>query len=315
MPHGHRKGQGSGKKANETREPPIHSYFTRKQAATTEQNKNKMADVTKSTTKENETEVHHKELKELIISLDKKLCSKITGIEKKFDEFKRTVAHCVDRVEKVEKKVDDKLKEVDESIEEMKKSAQFCSEKFDEINNVQKQFQSNEDLIKRIEFLENQAKYQEARSRKYNVLIYGLADDRRQTEMQVREFMSQDLKIEPRDIERMIIQNTHRIPRRHEEEAERDDLDRRPDPIIVKFARMKDRDFMLKQTRNIDRGRKVSVRTDLPQDLKKKRNELAKVAYNLRKNQNLKTAIREAKNSVWLETRKTSADRWSKYEC
>ncbi|KAJ8314842.1 hypothetical protein KUTeg_006992 [Tegillarca granosa] len=90
---------------------------------------------------------------------------------------------------------------------------------------------------------------------------------------------------------------THRVPRNPENIYQ----STMPQPIIVSFSRVRDRNAMLKAARNIKRDTKASVRTDIPQYLKTKRSKLAQLAYQLRKNQQLKTAIRETRHDVWLE--------------
>ena len=100
-----------------------------------------------------------------------------------------------------------------------------------------------------------------------------------------------------------MISNYHRIPKRGEGSG--------PDAIIVKFARMQDRNMVFNHRSNPPKGK--TVRTDLPSRLKKKCAELAKRAYELRKNDKVHTAIRESKSDVWLETRKDKTEKWQKY--
>ena len=86
---------------------------------------------------------------------------------------------------------------------------------------------------------------------------------------------------------------------------------------------MRSRNDILGAARNIPRGTKISIRTDLPARLKEKRARLAKIAYDMRKqNSSLKTRIRESipKQDVWLEFRNFSvaldsnAQTWSVYQ-
>lgn len=66
-------------------------------------------------------------------------------------------------------------------------------------------------------------------------------------------------------------------------------------------------------TYNNLKGTGISVRTDLPVVLKRKRGELAKTAYVLRKENNLQTIIRERPDRVWLEVRENTKVKWRQY--
>ena len=81
---------------------------------------------------------------------------------------------------------------------------------------------------------------------------------------------------------------------------------------------MKSRNDILTAGRNIPRGSRMSIRTDLPSRLKEKRSQLAKVGYRLRQNNNdVRTRIRESipKRDVWLETLNVSEvnPSWKEY--
>lgn len=84
----------------------------------------------------------------------------------------------------------------------------------------------------------------------------------------------------------MLIANAHRVPRKNK-------AGNQPDPIIVKFVQMKDREIVYNPRVNLTKGSKISVRTDLPIVLKKKRGERAQVAYRMRTKDKLKTSQKE----------------------
>ena len=63
---------------------------------------------------------------------------------------------------------------------------------------------------------------------------------------------------------------------------------------------MRDREKVYNARKNLEKGSKVSVRTDLPSVLKKKRGELAFIAYNMRTNDKLQTRIVESRNDAKL---------------
>jgi hypothetical protein len=114
------------------------------------------------------------------------------------------------------------------------------------------------------------------------------------------------------------IANCHRIPRnpqayRVRDEAPDPDSPEVPNAIIVKLVNMIDRGRILAATRNIKRETRVTVRTDLPKEWKVRRGQLASVAYKMRKDDGLQTAIRETAQGVWLTFRKKKEDPWQRY--
>ena len=98
-----------------------------------------------------------------------------------------------------------------------------------------------------------------------------------------------------------------------------------PNPIIIRFVHMLDRDNLISAFEHQPRQRKpstasddhdhgndpkarkyerVTIRTDLPPKMKRERGRLASIAFNLRKDNNLSTRIRINATKVFLQTRK-----------
>jgi len=143
-------------------------------------------------------------------------------------------------------------------------------------------------------------------SRKYHLLLYGVdghETNSTDTIARVRMFTKDSLKMEGEFAKSMTIQNAHRLQKHVDA----------PATIIVVFLYWSEREAFLKAGPNL-RGSKMSVRTDLPPELRKRRGELASIAYELRRNQNLQTRIREKGAEVWIETRKNSSTPWKKRE-
>ena len=125
------------------------------------------------------------------------------------------------------------------------------------------------------------------------------------------------MRLDREYVDKLIIAHTHRIARRTQSFA--DATVRGPPTIIIKLITMKDRNYILGAAKNIPRGSKISVKTDLPTRLKEKRSELLKLAYTLRqRDTNTKTRIRESVQlcDVWLECLDSSkSEGWKKYQC
>ncbi|KAJ8313616.1 hypothetical protein KUTeg_008177 [Tegillarca granosa] len=109
-----------------------------------------------------------------------------------------------------------------------------------------------------------------------------------------------DLCIDPIVEKNIIIQSTHRIPHNPKDTYKPS----MPEPIIVKFARMCDRNLVLSHVKNL----KHAI-----QSLIIKRSKISRLAYQLRKNKGLKTAIRKTNYDVWLETRHSTKEQLEKY--
>lgn len=119
-----------------------------------------------------------------------------------------------------------------------------------------------------------------------------------------------DLGISREEAARIIIVNAYRLPRKSRDTDGAAAGDQGPDPIIAKFAIMRDRQRILEAYDNQSRNKnaaadhvtsrgatagtssRISVRTDLLPTMKFRRGKLANTAYNLRKEKkNLSTKI------------------------
>ena len=218
-----------------------------------------------------EEKVTTNELKNLILDLQKDLSGFQTKVERDLSDIKDTVGDLKQSIEFQAKRVDDIVQDV-HTLKEQK-------------------------LEERVVFLEQQLQYQERRSRKYNLLLYGVSEGTNEdVDSVIRDVFQNKLKIDEKSVKGMLIANAHRVPRR----SDVNNQPGVPDPIIVKFVQMRDREKVYNARKNLEKGSKVSVRTDLPSVLKKKRGELAYIAYNMRTKDKLQTRIVESRNDVKL---------------
>ena len=163
----------------------------------------------------------------------------------------------------------------------------------------------------------------EIHNRKQNLLIYGVQKEAGEnSQRKVRELI-EILGISREVASNMVFVNTHRLPRKHTGQGER----RGPDPLIVRFGSMYDRDLVLQQYQQKQRQQMAAARetqdeaqrlpfrilVDLPPVLKQRRFEMEKCAYRLRKEENQSTRIRVVGIEVVLEKReKGSTSAWEK---
>ena len=164
-------------------------------------------------------------------------------------------------------------------------------------------------LEEKVKELQAYILHQENRSRKYNLLFYGLLKiEHENTTEVILSSLEKDLQMSPEDIQSIIIQISHRIPRNPQNKYK----PRAPDALIVKFSRMEDRNKVLNQARITTIPKGMIVITDLPSQLKKKRDELAHKAYLMRKNDHMRTRIIETKDDVILQFRAQDESVWKR---
>ena len=167
----------------------------------------------------------------------------------------------------------------------------------------------------------------EIHDRKTNLLLYGIKQERGENVFGVAKQIFNDLGIS-RDIP---LVNIHRLPRRAPQGYDQHQAG--PDPIIIRFRSMIDRDvvFNAYQQRVKQMARKDGVRspndpplaypllrimTDLPAQMKRQRYLLEKEAFKLRKEQNKATRIKLLGAKLRLQVReKGSQAEWKDVSC
>ena len=167
-----------------------------------------------------EEKVTTNELKNLILDLQKDLSGFQTKVDRDLSDIKDTVGDLKQSIEFQAKRVDDIVLDV-RALKEQK-------------------------LEERVAFLEQQIQYQERRSRKYNLLLYGVSEGTNEdVDSVIRDFFQKKLKIDEKSVKGMLIANAHRVPRRS-------DVNNQPDPIIVKFVQMTDREKVYNARKNLE---------------------------------------------------------------
>lgn len=261
----------------------------------TKSDKEKEKDVSPKAAQEvdDSEEVSNKDLKTLFTKLIKKL---ETSMNANLESLGEKISNVSSKLSEVEKALDDQNLRITD-LEQMK------SEK------IGPQEEKITELENQVEELQRYIDQQENRSRKYNLLFYGLPKvDKEDTTEVVLNCLESTLGVsEAKDI---IIQNSHRIPKNPSNTYKPS----APEAIIVKFAKMADRNLILHRARVTTLPKGMAIRTDLVNHLKKKRSELASKAYKLRREKNLKTRIIETKDDVILQCRRKSEDKWIPYQ-
>lgn len=201
------------------------------------------------------------------------------------------------------------------------------------------------DLNKKIdnvkEVLEEKLLLYEIHNRKLNLLIYGVTQRSNENIYETVATTFAHLLNIPRDqAEKIPLTNAHRVPRGKNPvrpgpvDNQQTRAASAPDPIIVRFCKMTDRDRVLQAfERPKPRGdptgaaapgatevsrERITVRTDLPPGMKRERGRLATIAYQIRQRQKVSTRIIVNKTKIILQTRKKTEngrpDPWLNYK-
>jgi hypothetical protein len=122
-------------------------------------------------------------------------------------------------------------------------------------------------LMSEIEALRKQRLEAELYSKKSNLLIYGIQQrGDEDCESVIRNFLKVELKHER--AETMLFANCHRLPSKRGNQAH-------PDPIIVKFIQMKDRDSVLRLAYRLKNSTsKFGISPHLPKEMQQRRQQL-----------------------------------------
>lgn len=144
----------------------------------------------------------------------------------------------------------------------------------------------------------------EKHERKYNLLFYGFAEEKRDGSVfdNMRKVFVEDLKLNPHRVDSMYFAHAHRLP------ADREDG---PRPLIMRFSAFEDRELVLSNAYRLA-GTKRRILSDLPVVMKKERGRLAKEAYTIRQQEKLQTRIKDKGSDVYLEVRKDTGTKWVK---
>ena len=99
----------------------------------------------------------------------------------------------------------------------------------------------------------------------------------------------------------MFIVHGHRIPSKSPG----------PKPIIMRFGRYQDRDLVLSNAYKLA-GSKRRIIADWPVPMKNERGRLSKIAFKIRKEEDMQKRIKDKGLSMYLEVRKDENAQWVK---
>ena len=257
--------------------------------------------------------------------LPSELYTFMTEMKRMFGELASQVNNKLDRVVNDISAVKHDLEMTKRTVSDMEASLTTTS---DRLISIEKEDlpRLRAQLENKLDELEVQVTLAEMHNRKQNLLVYGVpvpANPNENVIETIQRVFSMQLNISREEASSIPVVNAHRLPqprREHGEGSQFQPQRSQPPAIIIRFARMMDRDRLLHSYEHRPRRQPgppgsdandpssqfsyISIRTDLPPKMKRERGRLASVAYDLRKNKNLSTRIKVVGTKVLLQTRK-----------
>ena len=225
----------------------------------------------------------------------------------------------LDSIDKIMKKLDDvnfnvmsmrgEIAEIRKTLTEVETSAAATAAGLEKLENIAlpKVRKEGEESVNELRDL---ILAMEVHDRKMNLLLYGVAKSRDECVSNVVRKSFQEIGFSQEEAQNILLAHAHRLPRRLQPGEGRIPT---PDPIIVRFALMRDRDAVLlafQKFQKPDQGTPrpaLRIVTDLPPKLKKERYLLEKAAYDIRRNEQKSTRIRLVGTKLRLESREKGA--------
>ena len=230
-----------------------------------------------------------KELNVKLKNIDDKFSGIYNELRDEIDEIKEDVDNSKADIENIKKQTDG-----------IEKSIEFQSGKVEDMEKQQKEKINR--LEEQIKTLTDNIKMVEKQERKYNLIFHGIEEEKNERLYEkMRIFFEEKMGIAPEKVSQIHFSNGHRLSSRNVG----------PKPVIMRFSCFEDRELVISNAYKLA-GSGKSILTDLPVKMKEERSRLAKCAYEIRKNEKLKTRIRDLGLDMVLVVRRDGNDKWVK---
>ena len=247
-----------------------------------------------------------KQLITLIKEMDDKLSNRLDELDTKFTGMFNGMKVDIESMRTDMDKTTTQLNELTVKVGDMETSLSFHSNQLDDVKKQTENKISDVDqkFEKQMKELNDKLMLLEKHERKYNLLLYGIAEKHNENIYEtVRDIFRDDLNIDGYRVENMYFVAGHRIPSKGTG----------PKPIILRFCSSDDAELVLANSYKLG-GSKRRILVDLPLPMKQERARLAKAAFNIRKKEKLQTRIRVKDLDVYLQVRKDENQYWARRE-
>lgn len=244
------------------------------------------------------------EMKDMFEKYDKKMSSRMKAMDEKFSNIFIELKEEIGGVKADLAEANTDIQDLKSQVDEMEKSMDFHSERVENIESKQEEKlkKLNEDLEEKIETLNKHILMIEKHERKYNLIFHGVEEEKGEKLYdKMRAFFVRNMEIDQERAKQIHFANGHRLPSKNIG----------PKPVIMRFSCYEDRELILSNAYKLAKtGKKIL--TDLPVIMKGERARLAKIAYDVRQKEELKTRIRDVGLDMVLEVRKGDTEPWVK---
>lgn len=300
---------GSGKEKEKVKDGENTDRKTRRESKVTkefltESHKPAAEAACKHSGMEEKFEKFQDEMRTLFKKLDDSIDQKINKLNEKFsnvyDELKAEIGTMKANIEA---NMSD-IESINETLGDHEKTLEFNANQLLESENKQKKEMKKmeKSLDEKIKTLDQKLMLLEKQDRKYNLLFYGIPEEPGEKLYdKMRGYFVNDLGIDAERAQKIYFANGHRYPTRSAG----------PNPIILRFSCFDDRELVLSHAKNLVKTGK-RILTDLPVTMKIERDRIAKIAYRIRRDEELQTRIKDKGLDLYLEVRKNRKDKWVK---
>ena len=250
------------------------------------------------------TEDEDNSIKGMLKKMDAKLESSFKELENKFtglfDRLQGEMKGLREEVAEARTKFAELETKVNGMEDTVELNSGLCQERDEEQTASLKAVKA--ELETKMKELEDKLLLQEKQDRKYNLLFYGIPEEQGENiDDRLKALFLDDLGLDYDRVNNMYFVHSHRMPSKSPG----------PKPIILRFCQYQDRDLVLSNSYKLA-GSKRRIISDLPIIMKAERARLAKIAYKIRKDEKLKTRIKDKGLDVYLEVRKDDKDQWTR---
>lgn len=245
-----------------------------------------------------------KEMRSMFNEFEGRISNKLKKIDDKFSSIFNELREEVNEIKAEVSEVHTDVQNMKEQIEAVESSIEYHSEKVSDVEREQneKREKCESELNEKIDSLNQKLMMLEKHDRKYNLIFYGVTEEQGEKLFgKMRGWFIQYLKLEEDRVKKIHFSNGHRLPSEYEG----------PRPVIMRFLSYEDRELVMSNAHKLA-GTRMKILTDLPVQMKKERQRLAKIAYSIRQNEKLKTRIRDHGVQMLLEVKKEESGKWEK---
>ena len=223
------------------------------------------------------------------------ILTRLSNIDEKLEQINSCVSNLENKLDKLDSTVkrleDDRSKTVDK-IQELEAGVTELNTQVNELKTANEE--TKKKSMEKCKLLEDKLLYAEVYSRRENLRFYGIEKVGEQVAaLEVfQTFLKRDLKISSDEIAEIEVQRVHRIGKPKEDGS--------PRPIIVRFLRFGDREFIFSKSK-LMKGTSFGISADFPPEIARRRKAQGKTLKDARKDGKLAYFSRVEPDKLYID--------------